>query len=176
MNKPLVLWGGVDINPTLYNQEPLLYTQTPNNYKDNLEIETIKEAWLEQKPIVGICRGAQLLCVMNGGLLWQHSEPENQQHSLETFDKNIFNKVIAGHHQIMRPRGKHSVLAWNPTPVKVFLTDKTFKLEEYTAEVVWWPKTKSLAIQPHPEWANKEDPFVKWINETMKNLNIEYSF
>lgn len=64
----LVVGGGTDLYPALYKLEPKL------NYKydrerDKLEINWFKKAELEDIPVLGICRGAQLMNVMRGGTL-----------------------------------------------------------------------------------------------------------
>lgn len=176
MNKPFVLWGGVDINPELYGEERGTYTQTPNVKRDTLEFWQTRQHIREGNPIIGICRGAQLLCVLNGGKLYQHSEPTIQSHAIVVNDGTIFPNVIAGHHQIMQPKGNFVLLGWNEELVRVWKNNTDSELIRNTAEVVWWPETKCLAIQPHPEWAKHKDPFVIWLNETMKNLGINYEF
>ncbi|UOF80614.1 gatase1 [Caudoviricetes sp.] len=176
MKKPLVLWGGVDISPTIYKQKSLSFTQRPDKERDYVEITAIEEHINGGIPIVGVCRGAQLLCAVNGGTLYQHSEPHNHNHSLSTLDGKIFERVSAGHHQIMRPAGDFVLHAWNPSPVLVWKDEENKHFKNNTAEVVYWPKTKCLAIQPHPEWAGKPDPFVIWINSLMKELEIDYEF
>lgn len=176
MQEPLVLWGGVDVNTSLYDQQQLSFTQNPNKERDFIEITAIQEAIDNGVPVVGVCRGAQLLCVVNGGSLYQHSRPHVQDHSLSTLDGKIFERVSAGHHQIMRPTGEHIVYAWNPSNVIVWVSEDVSYPQENTAEVVWFPKTKCLAIQPHPEWANKGDSFVTWVNNLMAELEINYEF
>lgn len=177
MKKPLILWGGVDVSPALYGETPLTYTQHPNDTRDKEEIAAIDEAVANNIPVVGVCRGAQLLCVHNGGKLWQHTQPHRQNHSIETIDGRTFNSVSAGHHQIMNPTGtEHTVLAWNPAPTKVWINNEEVILASNMPEVVWFPKHKHLAIQPHPEWASKEDEFVIYVNKLMRALDIDYSF
>ena len=81
----LLLTGGGDIDPTLFNEEPhaLLGEVTPT--RDTLEIELAKEIIQVNKPILGICRGLQILNVALGGAVFQdiHSQNTNPilQHS-----------------------------------------------------------------------------------------------
>lgn len=196
MKKPIVLWGGTDVDSFLYGEKRSKYSQQPDHSRDDVEWVQLEQAVIHKTPVVGVCRGAQLICAFNGGKLYQHSEPKEHSHSVEvvvhhvldnedpiTHEPNelyetteIIEHVSAGHHQIMRPAGNFILLGWNPEPVKVWRTDDDMVLEKNTAEVVWYPDTKMLAIQPHPEWAGKNDPFVKWINNTMKELEIDYEF
>lgn len=174
--KPLVLWGGVDICPSVYSEVPSRYTQKPDKERDFREITAVQEHINEGIPVVGVCRGAQLLCALNGGKLHQHTEPHTQDHSIETKDGHFFNSVTAGHHQVMSPKGEFILYGWNPSLIKVFKEDEDYYHVGNSAEVVYWPKTKCLAIQMHPEWADKSDPFIKWIDSLMWDLNIDYKF
>ncbi len=67
----LVLQGGADIAPGAYGQEPLRPEWSGDILRDRYEF-ALTEAFLEAgKPILGICRGAQLLNVVLGGTLLQ---------------------------------------------------------------------------------------------------------
>ncbi len=66
--RAIIIGGGTDLYPTLYKLDP------KPNYKydrarDELEIEWLKRAEIQNLPILGICRGAQLLNVQRGGTL-----------------------------------------------------------------------------------------------------------
>jgi putative glutamine amidotransferase len=68
----LVLTGGRDIDPKRYGQEPVRETQAPNPARDNMEIGLLGAALSRDLPVLGICRGLQLLNVYQGGTLIQH--------------------------------------------------------------------------------------------------------
>ena len=64
----LVLGGGTDLNPKLYGdleQENYRY----DNERDSLEQKVLEIALLKKKPILGICRGSQMINVFMGGTL-----------------------------------------------------------------------------------------------------------
>lgn len=65
----LILSGGIDVDPHLYQHE-----RKPNYpydfERDQLEITLLKRAEEEQKPVLGICRGAQLINVARDGTLY----------------------------------------------------------------------------------------------------------
>lgn len=174
--KPLILWGGEDVWPGFYGADPHPKAGPFNPERDVNEIDLVKAAMALNQSIVGVCRGAQLLCVMNGGTLWQHSlGHNNNNHGLVTRDGYI-NSAAADHHQIMRPEGKCEVLAYAEGPTIAYgATDKQVVLAR-VPEVIWWPETKCLGIQPHPEWEPKGSAFVQWINEVMKEKGIDYDF
>lgn len=177
MKQPIIIWGGVDVNPALYGESRSKYTQPSDNTRDAKELGLIELAIRKKQPVVGVCRGAQLLCVANGGKLHQHTKPTTgQDHPIQTKDGNMFTDVSAGHHQIMIPSGNFVLYGWNPDDVLVFNEDGTSIPHKNTAEVVWYPDTHHLAIQPHPEWSNPNHPFVKWINNLMEHLGIDYTF
>lgn len=176
--KPEIIWGGVDVNPKLYGEEKHFMTQDSNDARDTLEMTIINKAIREGRPVIGVCRGAQLLCVANGGKLHQHTKPHKQNHGLVCSDGSRFEHVSAGHHQIMIPNPdvNHIVLAWNPSYVTIFSKNMTERYETNTPEIVWFPETHCLAIQPHPEWETKDSEFVKWLNGLIKELGIDYVF
>lgn len=67
----LLMPGGADVNPRFYGQEPSEKCGKPNDLRDKGEWELLK-AWLPTgKPLLCICRGAQLLNVFQGGTLHQ---------------------------------------------------------------------------------------------------------
>lgn len=67
----LYLTGGGDMEPRYYGEERLLSCGEPEKGRDELELALVR-AFLEvQKPILGICRGLQVLNVVLGGTLWQ---------------------------------------------------------------------------------------------------------
>lgn len=66
----LVLAGGSDIEPSLYGQ-PNLAARSPHPERDEMEMRLVREALRLDLPILGICRGAQLLNVAFGGTLQQ---------------------------------------------------------------------------------------------------------
>lgn len=67
----IILSGGQDINPRLWGEEPLPTLGNMNQVRDAFELNLIKIATELNKPILGICRGAQLLNVCFGGTLYQ---------------------------------------------------------------------------------------------------------
>jgi gamma-glutamyl-gamma-aminobutyrate hydrolase PuuD len=70
----LLLTGGVDVDPSLYNELPHAMTQTPVPGRDALELALLRAALEQDLPVLAICRGVQLLNVCLGGSLLQHIE------------------------------------------------------------------------------------------------------
>ena len=68
----LLLTGGVDVDPALYNEPLHPMTQTPVPARDAMELTLLRQALEHDIPVLAICRGLQLLNVCLGGSLLQH--------------------------------------------------------------------------------------------------------
>ncbi len=83
----LLLMGGSDLNPKQYGEDRRPETDEPDDERDEAELHLIDEAIAKDLPILGICRGLQILNVYHGGTLIQHlarAEP----HHVDTQDKS----------------------------------------------------------------------------------------
>ncbi len=69
----LLLPGGGDLDPALYGQAPQ-GCDPPDPERDRREIALCRKFLAEGKPILGICRGAQVIAAALGGSLLQHVE------------------------------------------------------------------------------------------------------
>jgi len=185
-NTALILMGGVDINPAIYGEKAHPMTQKADSRRDGMEIVAIHEAKQTKKPIIGICRGAQLLCAMAGGTLWQDSEGHVGQgcdcHLIETIDGKTVH-VTSCHHQIMNLDSMdpedYKVLAYSPFEAKVYGVENPFVpiTLDTTPEVVFFPKLNALAVQGHPEWMHEGTPFRIWLDKQMLELfNLQLTF
>ncbi|WAZ20559.1 gamma-glutamyl-gamma-aminobutyrate hydrolase family protein [Streptomyces cinnabarinus] len=70
----LVVAGGPDVEPVRYGAERELRTGPPARERDAWELALIEAALAVRLPLLGICRGMQLLNVALGGTLVQHLE------------------------------------------------------------------------------------------------------
>ncbi len=68
----LILSGGADIEPSRYGAEPSESTGAPRVDRDQAELGLVRTALENGLPVLGICRGLQLLNVARGGTLHQH--------------------------------------------------------------------------------------------------------
>jgi putative glutamine amidotransferase len=75
----LILAGGADIDPGAYGAEPHAQTAGTVPERDTFEIALTKRAFERDLPVLGICRGMQLMNVARGGTLLQHL-PESHGH------------------------------------------------------------------------------------------------
>ncbi len=67
----LIMTGGQDINPLLYGQEPHKLLGEVCDERDETDYRLIALAIEEGMPLLGICRGMQMLNVLCGGTLYQ---------------------------------------------------------------------------------------------------------
>lgn len=67
----LVLQGGADVAPESYGEEALRPEWQGDRVRDLYELDLIWECVIQGKPVLGVCRGCQLINVAFGGTLWQ---------------------------------------------------------------------------------------------------------
>ena len=97
----LLLAGGADIDPSFYGAEPHPETKGTVPERDRFELALARAAIERDLPVLGICRGMQLLNVAAGGTLLQHM-PDSVGHtdhrrSLGTFENADHDvRVVAG--------------------------------------------------------------------------------
>lgn len=160
----VLLWGGADISPLLYGEEPITEVKsgpaTPTD-RDLFEWELLRLAKQQKKPIIGVCRGAQLICAFAGGHLIQHIDGHEGYHNVTTYDGQILN-CSSSHHQMMYPynldKDEYTLLAWTDKRSNTYLpegkvyTGNMDKRIYKEPEVVYFNKLNAMAIQCHPEW------------------------
>jgi putative glutamine amidotransferase len=75
----LILAGGADIDPASYGEEPHAETRGTVPERDRFELALARRALERDIPLLGVCRGMQLMNVAMGGTLLQHL-PESHGH------------------------------------------------------------------------------------------------
>lgn len=91
----ILLTGGNDIDPIAYKAKPSERTSNTSPRRDTQEFQLIEWALEDNKPILGICRGMQLINVHQGGSLYQHigdDLPHANNHE-ESAHKEDFNHL-----------------------------------------------------------------------------------
>jgi putative glutamine amidotransferase len=75
--------GGIDIDPGTYGAERHEQTGRPDHARDRIEMQMVRWAIEDGKPVFGVCRGAQVINVVCGGTLYQDiadEMPEVEKH------------------------------------------------------------------------------------------------
>ncbi len=67
----LLFSGGHDISPLLFGEDPIREVKEIDHARDEFEIKLFKKAALKNIPMLGLCRGAQVMNVAAGGSLYQ---------------------------------------------------------------------------------------------------------
>jgi len=70
----LILQGGADIDPAVYGEERSTHLGPIDAVRDRFELELLREFAEAEKPVLGVCRGMQLINVAYGGTLYQDLE------------------------------------------------------------------------------------------------------
>ena len=149
----LLLPGGCDVNPARYGKEPIPQEITDDD-QDALQFDVLARFLEARKPVLGICRGHQLLNVAFGGTLIQHLPGAEKHMSLPSGEDNVHPvyaerdsflyriygsdfRVNSSHHQGIELPGKglHAVL---------YSEDGVIEAIEHDSLPVW-------GVQWHPE-------------------------
>ena len=93
----LVIPGGPDINPELYGEQPKESSHVSAPIRDISDPLYLKAALSLKLPILGICRGCQLLNVYYGGTLYQDILQDAKGHHLTHMQPKGFRKKV---HQV----------------------------------------------------------------------------
>jgi gamma-glutamyl-gamma-aminobutyrate hydrolase PuuD len=167
--------GGEDCDPSIYGCSRNAKTQS-NIKRDHAEIKFYEKAKKLGKFIIGTCRGAQLITALQSrGMLIQHCDnhARGSVHEI-TFEDGDRAVATSTHHQMMYPFNvpHHVILAWASTPLS-----ETYEFEPHSIitdlpghrepEIVWYPQSWALAIQPHPEYMDKTCRLVLKLNDIL---------
>jgi putative glutamine amidotransferase len=170
----LLLLGGEDIHPELYKQgrSSKSGASIRPSWRDQVEMELIKRAKAMQLPIIGICRGAQIMCAAAGGSLWQHVDGHaGRWHTVIDAEGEIL-KVNSIHHQMLNLEGSDGVLLAKPLEriakkgctVDLLGRDVKEDIKE-EPEAVWFPSLRGLAVQWHPEMMDTHYTAQAWVRD-----------
>ena len=89
----LLLEGGADLSPMSYGEQPLDERWHGDRVRDDYERALLAAFAARGKPVLGICRGLQLMNVAHGGTLFQdidtHRPGEVCHRNATTYDRNV---------------------------------------------------------------------------------------
>ncbi len=99
----VVLQGGVDVAPETYGEPDMADTWPGDAVRDAYEIALVEACLALDKPLLGICRGHQILNVALGGTLYQDI-PSQVDHALTHTDRRVYEKNY--HPVCLEPGGR----------------------------------------------------------------------
>lgn len=92
----ILLSGGGDINPLLLGEEPVPGLHSICPQRDEMELRLVREAYNRQIPMLGICRGIQVLTAALGGTLYQDLNTQYADSPLVKHDQDL-DRAYASH-------------------------------------------------------------------------------
>lgn len=176
----LIVWGGGDISPSIYGKKVCKYTGATENLsqRDAIEVALMKRAIELGYPIIGVCRGAQMLCALAGGHLIQHvNHHAGHGHMVDIKGGGkLFVNTI--HHQMMYPFNvEHELRAWisKEHPLSdVYYDENELVTVPVEPEYVYFPKIKGFAVQWHPEGMRATTEANLWLlNDIETQLGVK---
>jgi carbamoylphosphate synthase small subunit len=106
----------------------------------------------------GICRGGQLLNIMNGGKMYQHVDGHTSDHYMTEIASQRLIKVSSVHHQMMIPADNAEIVCIASTSKFKQRANQisNIKMNDPDPEVIYYPDDKALCFQGHPEYGPHE--------------------
>lgn len=177
-----VLAGGEDVDPRCYGAVPGPHSSLLDPSRDVFEIDLVHAALARERPLLGICRGAQLLNVAFGGSLTpdlpvgsgeSHAfvgyPASHRSHAVDItpdtqlavpFGDRLM--VNSYHHQCIDQVGTGVVIAG--------------RAPDGVVEAIELPGTDMLGVQWHPEMFSDIEPLFQWLTErcTHRENSEEY--
>ena len=169
----LFLPGGADIDPLSYGaaRHPKCDERTDLS-RDRLELTFVRWAIEEGKPVLGVCRGLQIINLAAGGTLWQDLAdewPDAAKHDYFPFDGRFARDHLAHPARIAAPSRLRDILGCDELPVNsmhhqavralgpglaatAVAPDGVIEAAEGTGEAFL------LGVQWHPEALTERDP------------------
>jgi len=159
----LVLQGGADVSPESYGEAPLREEWAGDRVRDLYEIELFWECAIQGKPVLGICRGHQLINVALGGTLYQDigSQIEGAERHVDrdAYDRNEHDIEIVPGSGLARIYGmlkRASVNSIHHQSVKTLgrgLKVEAVSPADGVVEAIRWSGASyAVGVQWHPEF------------------------
>lgn len=175
----LILSGGSDVTPFYYHENPYKVSGPFSLERDIMEIALYKEARKAGIPILGICRGMQIITAIEGGGLIQDipsqfetemvhvltEPPYITQHLAKSVEGTLLAKLLG--------TGERVVNSYHHQGVKSLPQDFVVSMSarDGMIEAMENKDGSVLALQFHPERLHRDDDFLKlfsWIVEEAK--------
>lgn len=130
----LLLVEGEDIDPSRYRAQEANFTYLEKTHplKDEIEIRLLRHALRGSLPVLGICRGSQLINIVCGGTLYGDVQKEIQASALSADEQGI--KPALKHIEQVGPHYdtyRHGVTLVDGTPLRRWYGKKTLQVNSY---------------------------------------------
>ena len=158
--------GGQDVNPALYGAQKSPHCGEICTARDEMETALLKKALAADKPILGICRGIQIINAALGGTLYQDLETEHpskiEHHMSPPYDRGVHSVTILKDSPLgdilktdtLRVNSYHHQAVSTPAPA---LTEAARSEDGLIEAVYMKDKRFVLAVQWHPEFSFQTD-------------------
>lgn len=160
----LIISGGYDVNPLIYGEEPIPQQGFLCPERDDYDVKVVKIALELNKPILGICRGLQILNAVLGGSLHQDtskvegcyikhtqsSRPDVPSHTVEVVKGTKLHDILG--EIVLTNSFHHQVIKEVAPGFKVSARAKDGVIEAIEKE-----DSFIIGVQWHPEMMAKKD-------------------
>ena len=159
----IVLPGGTDVDPACYGAEPAPDALDPEPARDAHELALLDAAAAAEVPVLGICRGLQVINVWRGGTLHQHvpehglfdEPPDRLQHEVALTPGSALAGVYG--RSVMVNSLHHQTVDRLGVGLRV-----TAEASDGTVEGLECADAPVVAVQWHPELLPEPDPIFDW--------------
>lgn len=169
----LLLPGGGDMDPKFYGQERIPACGEPNLLRDAAEPLLLRAFLAADKPVLGICRGIQVINAVLGGDLYQDIKPfEHLPHNGHW--AKVHTVTVRRGTLLSRILGQDTVLVNSQHHQAVDRVAPGFTLaalsEDGIVEAIEKPDAGfCLGVQWHPEWLSDADPAMQGLFDAFVN-------
>ena len=169
----LLLPGGGDMDPKFYGQARIPACGEPNLLRDAAEPLLLRAFLAADKPVLGICRGIQVMNAVLGGDLYQDIKPfEHLPHNGHW--AKVHTVTVRRGTLLSRILGQDTVLVNSQHHQAVNRVAPGFTLtalsEDGIVEAIEKPDARfCLGVQWHPEWLSDADPAMQGLFDAFVN-------
>ena len=169
----LLLPGGGDMDPKFYGQERIPACGEPNLLRDAAEPPLLRAFLAADKPVLGICRGIQVMNAVLGGDLYQDIKPFEHLPHNDHWAK-VHTVTVRRGTLLSRILGQDTVLVNSQHHQAVDRVAPGFTLaalsEDGIVEAIEKPDAGfCLGVQWHPEWLSDADPAMQGLFDAFVN-------
>ena len=169
----LLLPGGGDMDPKFYGQARIPACGEPNLLRDAAEPLLLRAFLAADKPVLGICRGIQVMNAVLGGDLYQDIKPFEHLPHNDHWAK-VHTVTVRRGTLLSRILGQDTVLVNSQHHQAVDRVAPGFTLtalsEDGIVEAIEKPDARfCLGVQWHPEWLSDADPAMQGLFDAFVN-------